>query len=104
MKNLAGSRGFKIGMLAVLILLFLIPVSMISGIIRERRMRASEAEREIMSSWGEEFVVQGPVLRIPAVEYTEVKTQNERGREAREIREAEFNLWLVPETLKSPAL
>jgi inner membrane protein len=100
-KSITGTGGFKVFMLLVLILLFLIPVSMIRGIIRERSYRALEAEEEIMNSWGEEFVIQGPVLRIPAKEYQQIKTKNEKGEEKTEIRECDFTFWIVPEILNA---
>jgi inner membrane protein len=103
MKRIGGftrTGGFKIFLLAVLILLFLIPVAMIRDIIYERSGRAAAAEEDIMASWGAQFVVQGPVLRIPVKERTEIKTRNEKGEEKTEIRETDFFLWMVPKDLK----
>ena len=97
----SGSRvgGFKIGVLAVLILLFLIPLSMVQSIIYERRSRAQFAEAEIMESWGGEFLVLGPVLQIPGKTYTQVRSRNESGVEITETRESDFSLRVVPEEL-----
>jgi inner membrane protein len=100
-KTISGTGGFKVFLLVILVLLFLIPVSMIRNIIRERSFRASDAEEEIMNSWGGEFVIQGPVLRIPAREYEEVKTKNDKGEEKTELREFNFALWIVPEILNA---
>ncbi|MDR1862397.1 MAG: cell envelope integrity protein CreD [Treponema sp.] len=100
-KNITGTRGFKVFLLFVLMLLFLIPVSMIRGIIYERSYRSSKAEEEIMNSWGEEFVIQGPVLRIPAKEYERVTIKNDRGEEKIELREYDFSFWIAPETLNA---
>jgi inner membrane protein len=86
-------------MLTILVLFFLIPVGMIQDIIWERRHRAQEAENKIMDSWGKEFLVMGPALRIPGRETEEIKKKNEKGEEQIEIRENSFTLWLVPETL-----
>jgi inner membrane protein len=98
-ERITRSNGFKVFMLAVLVLFFLIPVGMIRDIIWERRHRAQEAENKIMDSWGNEFLVMGPALRIPGREREEIKKKNEKGEEQIEIREYGFNLWLVPETL-----
>ena len=91
--------GFKIGVLAVLILLFLIPLTMVQSIIYERRERARSAEMEIMESWGGEFLVLGPVLQIPGKTYTQVRSRNESGVEITETRESVFTLRVVPEEL-----
>ncbi|MDR1905136.1 MAG: cell envelope integrity protein CreD [Treponema sp.] len=93
------SSGFKVFLLTILVLFFLIPVGMIQDIIWERRHRAQEAEEVIMDSWGSEFLVMGPALRIPGRQREEIKKKNEKGEEQIEIRESVFNLWLVPATL-----
>ena len=100
-KSFTGTRGFKVFLLALLILLFLIPVAMIRDIIYERSLRASGAEDEIMRSWGEEFAVQGPVLRIPCRGVETVKIRNDRMEEKTETRELEFSIWIVPEELNA---
>ncbi|MDR2019511.1 MAG: cell envelope integrity protein CreD [Treponema sp.] len=100
-RNFTGTRGFKVFLLTLLILLFLIPVAMIRDIIYERSLRASGAENEIMRSWGEEFAVQGPLLRIPCRGIETVKIRNDRMEEKTETREIEFSVWIVPEELKA---
>jgi inner membrane protein len=97
-RAISGSRGFKVFLLLALILLFLIPTGMIRSIIRERKDRSLEVEEEIMRAWGEEFVIQGPLLRIPCVERKEIKTGTGRGEETK-IRETAFYLWTVPKEL-----
>ena len=93
------SRGVKIFLLFVLILLFLIPKGMIWNLIYERSRRAAEVEREIMRAWGEDFTVLGPLLCIPCLERNEIKTVLENKEEKTEIRETEFFLYLTPEEL-----
>jgi inner membrane protein len=100
-KGFTGTRGFKVFLLTLLILLFLIPVAMIRDIIYERSLRASGAEEEIMRSWGEEFAVQGPVLRIPCRGVETVKIRTDRMEEQTETREFEFALWIVPGELNA---
>jgi inner membrane protein len=93
------SRGGKIFFLVILVLFFLIPGGMIRSVIYERAGRAEEAEREIMKSWGGEFAIQGPVLRVPCRERLEIKTLTEKAEEKTEIRERDFFLYIVPEDL-----
>jgi inner membrane protein len=82
----------------MLVLLFLIPTGMIRNIIWERKIRSTEVEEEIMRSWGEEFVIQGPLLRIPCVERKEIKTRTGKEEETK-IQETAFYLWTVPKEL-----
>ncbi|MDR1143871.1 MAG: cell envelope integrity protein CreD [Spirochaetaceae bacterium] len=97
-RAISSSRGFKVFLLLALVLLFLIPTGMIRNIIWERKNRAMEVEEEIMRSWGEEFVIQGPLLRIPCVERKEIKTRTGREEETK-IQETAFYLWTVPKEL-----
>ncbi|MDL2229353.1 cell envelope integrity protein CreD [Treponema sp. OttesenSCG-928-L16] len=101
LRNLTKGYGFKVFTLVLLILLLLIPVNMIRNIIYERRDRASDAEASIMEAWGARFMVMGPVLRIPCVEYEEIKTRDKNGAEQTEIREHPFILWMAPEDLNT---
>src|SRR6186997_1473331 len=48
-----------------LVLVLLIPLAMITGVLRERLERRNEAVADITSSWGREQNVIGPVLGIP---------------------------------------
>src|SRR4029453_4256296 len=48
-----------------LVLVLLIPLAMITGVLRERLQRRNEADADITSLWGCEQNVIGPVLGIP---------------------------------------
>src|SRR5947209_20425200 len=86
-----------------LVLVLLIPLAMITGVLRERLQRRNEAVADITSSWGKEQNLIGPVLGIPyqykfkAVK--EVPTPDGRV-ERREVEEtATANAYFLPETL-----
>ena len=93
------SLGFKILILGILILLFLIPAQMVKNLVSERANRAMNAEREIMASWGEEFLIMGPVLRVPCQEEIEIKTV-ENKVEKIETRKTDFFIYITPENLQ----
>lgn len=59
------SVGWKLLLVAVLVLLLLIPLSMIRGVIAERQSLAYQAEESVMSSWGYPQTVAGPILVVP---------------------------------------
>ncbi|MDR0877078.1 MAG: cell envelope integrity protein CreD [Treponema sp.] len=103
LKNFVQTGGFKVILLIAVILLLLIPAAMIRNIIQERSMRAAGAEEEIMEAWGDQFLVLGPVLQIPLIEYEEVKIRNDRGEEKTEIREIETWLRITPGDLVADA-
>jgi inner membrane protein len=56
---------FKMAGVAVLILLLLIPLNMVSSVLRERLGRRNEAVADITSSWGRDQRLVGPVLVVP---------------------------------------
>ncbi|MCI5055158.1 MAG: cell envelope integrity protein CreD [Flavobacteriales bacterium] len=49
----------------ILILLLLIPTSMVTDLIRERKSRKYEAQREVSEKWGGSQIVTGPIVTIP---------------------------------------
>jgi inner membrane protein len=55
----------KMGLIAILVLLLLIPLSMMGSILGERMGRRDAAIHEITSAWGKDQIVIGPVLIIP---------------------------------------
>lgn len=59
------SVGWKLLLVAVLVLLLLVPLSMIRGVIAERQGLAYQAEESVMSSWGYPQTVAGPILVVP---------------------------------------
>ena len=59
------SASIKVAIIVFLVLVLLIPVSMIDGVIRDRRSNENVAALDIGSSWGLDQVVTGPVLRLP---------------------------------------
>jgi inner membrane protein len=95
-RNFTSSGGFKIAVLVILIFILLIPVSMVRSLISERSHRSNEAEREIMEAWGSQFKLYGPVVRIPVVERTEVRTKTEKEGEKIEIITQNYTLWITP--------
>jgi inner membrane protein len=99
-KNITSSGGFKIGMLVILILLLLIPIAMIRSLVSERSHRATEAEVSIMEAWGSQFVLYGPVLRIPLIEREEIRTKTEKEGEKTEIIVHNRALWITPKDVE----
>jgi inner membrane protein len=86
-----------------LVLVLLIPLAMITGVLRERLERRNEAVAGITSSWSREQNVIGTVLGIP-FQYkfkTVKKVPAADGKvERREVEEtATANAYFLPETL-----
>jgi inner membrane protein len=95
-RNFTSSGGFKIAVLIILVLILLIPVSMVRSLISERSYRSNTAEKEIMEAWGSQFKLYGPIVRIPVVERTEVRTKTEKEGEKIEIITTNYTLWVTP--------
>jgi inner membrane protein len=95
-RSITSSGGFKIALLVILVLLLLIPITMIRSLVNERSYRASNAEQSIMEAWGSEFVLYGPVIRIPIIEREEIRTRTERDGEKIETLVYNKTLWITP--------
>jgi inner membrane protein len=92
--NLKSSLGFKIIFTSLLALLLMIPLMMVSGIIKERENRRMEAIQEVSSKWGSEQKITGPVLVIP---YWYAYTEKVDNRNV--TRTAVENAYFFPETV-----
>jgi inner membrane protein len=90
---------FKVLMLFALVLLLLIPLRMIRGLVDERGRTASSAESAIMEAWGKQLVAAGPIVAVPGIRTSEVRTRTERDGERVEIVETPFTLVISPQTL-----
>src|SRR5436190_63762 len=86
-----------------LVLILLIPLAMITGVLRERLQRRNEAVADITSSWGGEQNVIGPVLGIPYQYKFKVVKEVPAPDGKMERREVEENgtaiAYFLPETL-----
>ena len=87
-----------------LVLVLLIPLAMITGVLRERLQRRSEAVADITSSWGSEQNVIGPVLGIPYQYRFKAVKEVPAPDGKMERREVEENgtaiAYFLPETLR----
>src|SRR6201987_4685115 len=86
-----------------LVLVLLIPLAMITGVLRERLQRRNEAVADITSSWGREQNVIGPALGVPyQYKFKAVKEvpAPDGKMERREVEEpGTANAYFLPETL-----
>ncbi|MDV7394704.1 inner membrane CreD family protein, partial [Arthrospira platensis SPKY1] len=61
----------KLGSIAFLVLLLLLPNAMIRELIQERQYRQDEAAATVNQSWGGLQTITGPVLSIPYTTWIE---------------------------------
>ncbi|MHC6204303.1 cell envelope integrity protein CreD [Breznakiellaceae bacterium SP9] len=90
---------FKVLLLIVLTLLFLIPLSMIGGLVDERGRTASVAESDIMEAWGKQLIAAGPVIAITGVKTEEVRTKTDKEGEKITLVNTPFELLISPRQL-----
>jgi inner membrane protein len=91
-KNIRNSVLFRLGVIGILVLVLLIPLSQVKGLVSERLHRADGAKREIASIWGGRQEIGGPVIVVPyRVRYTD-----EKGI----ARELEQRARFLPDSLK----
>ena len=65
--SIRSSQTLRLLSLGFLALLLQIPISMISGLVSERRERRDAAITEVSSKWGNEQSITGPALVLPYV-------------------------------------
>ncbi len=91
----------KIGIIAGLILLLLIPLGMISGVIGERSSYRFSAQQSIAESWTGAQKFLGPVLVVPYMEYHQRKEWDKEKKQYRlETYTVAKRIHLLPEHLK----
>jgi len=73
--RLKDSKSLKAIIITILLLIMLIPSSMVTDLIYERRSRLQEAESNIFNTWSREQLLSGPILTIP---YEEFETINKK--------------------------
>ena len=82
-------------MVGVLILFLLIPLIYIESLIQERATRQQSAINEINQQWGNEVILNGPILKIPYKVFkektiTDAKTKQVFTETVEEIKQAYF--------------
>ena len=65
MKNLKSNIFFKIGMIAVITLILLIPTALIQQLIKERENVKEDAIYEVSEKWSNGQTITGPFISIP---------------------------------------
>jgi len=89
---------YKLGAIALLTLLLLIPLSMIGGLIGERQQYQREVLQDIARSSSYSQQIVGPILVLPYVKtIREWKTHEQTGKRYEEEREQKGRLYFLPE-------
>jgi inner membrane protein len=103
LKNFTRSSGFKVFLLGFLTLVLLIPIAMIDDVIHERSRLAKDAEREITSVWGGEFIALGPILQMPLKRLESVVSKNKGGAAEKKEVVGEYVYRVAPALLNVEA-
>ncbi|QFT53306.1 cell envelope integrity protein CreD [Microbulbifer sp. THAF38] len=89
---------FKLGAIAILILLLLIPLTMIDGLINERKRYQDGVINDIARSSSFNQQITGPILVVPYVKkYWKWMTNEKTGERHKEQREERGHLYFLPE-------
>ena len=90
--------GFKLGAIALLILLLMIPLLMIDGLVDERQNLRHEVLQDIARSSSYRQQITGPILVLPYVKTThEWKTHAQTGERYQQERQQRGRLYFLPE-------
>lgn len=90
--TLRDSYSLRAAIIGFLILILLIPLAMVSGVIRDRQMMSEVARQDIARSWGQAQLLGGPILVVPYKKIT-LSQYGERLEQAGQLR-------LLPETTR----
>ncbi|MBT3267844.1 cell envelope integrity protein CreD [Candidatus Poribacteria bacterium] len=82
---------FKLILIAAIILALLIPASMMTGLVRERKSRRDAVISDVSAKWGASQTVTGPVLSVPF----SVKMEDDKGK----IHLVEKRLHFLPDEI-----
>ncbi len=74
--SLRNSVTLKLIVMVFLVLLLLIPTSMVSSLIKERKARKEEVIGKLSSKWGDKQTITGPIISIPYKKYNTNDTEN----------------------------
>ncbi|MEM9718583.1 MAG: cell envelope integrity protein CreD [Bacteroidota bacterium] len=94
---LRNSVTMRIVTIGILILLFMIPISSIESLIREREYRQQDTIQEVSALWGNPQTIKGPVLTIPYRTFSRVYDQEDKEK-FRLVEQTEYAHFL-PEKL-----
>ena len=89
----------KLGFIAVLVILLLIPSAMINELIRERAARQDETIKEVSDQYSGSQLIQGPILMIP---YKKQLQENDSAGKPM-TREIIQNIYILPDQLNYKA-
>lgn len=98
MKQLIHNIYFKIGVIAFIAILLMLPSSMIMQLIRERENIQQDAINEVSSKWGNSQTITGPILTIPYDRYY-TKTTGEGKNEKEETYKVKEYMHFLPKDL-----
>lgn len=90
----------RMGMMGILILLLMIPLTLIQQLIKEREYRQQDVIRELNSGWGNSILMYGPILKVPYKTYEEtVKYDAETNNTFKEKRTIIKHAFFLPKKL-----
>jgi len=72
-KRIGSSATFKLITICALILVLLVPTSMVTSLIHERKIRKQGVIDEINYKWGQAQTITGPIISIPYLKHIEIK-------------------------------
>ncbi len=94
------SISFRMVIIGILILVLLIPLAFIKDLIKERKSLQSRVVSEINTSWGDEILLYGPVLKIPYKIYSESTLTDQKTGKTQIIKdEATYYAYFFPDKL-----
>jgi len=95
--KISNSTVLKLFVILFLSLLLLIPLTLISDLIEERKTREQNVSEDIALNWGQEQVISGPVLAIPYSETIQKPAEKVNDATALEYKQTKW-IFILPQS------
>ncbi len=95
-KNFLQMKTVQLGLVLLLVLLMLIPLSFVQDLTFERKIRQENVKREISKKWGEEVKFYGPILKVPYEKSFKKKKKNKEGEIFYVIEKETHHAYILP--------
>jgi len=102
-ENIKTSVTFRLFIIGVLLVIFMIPTSMVNSLTHERERNSHTVIDEIASKWGRSQQIVGPILMVPYIHYQKTLEKDKKGNNSETITKVVQRAYFLPHKLNIDA-